>query len=52
MKRQEIVVVLELKEGQKPYEFLEHQGTYEAFKHFFEDIDYKVLSIASEVIES
>jgi len=45
---QTIRVRLELKTGQKPYEVKERSGSgreYEALRHFFEDIGYKVKDI-------
>jgi hypothetical protein len=56
-RKQRLTIVIELKEGQKPYpeDFLEHKGEtkppYNAMKHFFEDINYKVVSQKSEIWE-
>ncbi len=43
---QTIVVKLKLKEGQEPYKFIEH-GKYNALKHFFTDINYRVTKLES-----
>jgi hypothetical protein len=46
---QHISVDIVLKEDQQPYELKEDKGshTYEALKHFFEDIGYTVRAIES-----
>ena len=51
MRLQRIVVDLELKDGQVPYKLVEEKGggwKYDALRHFFEDIDYKVMHLSTE----
>lgn len=51
---QTLTVTLTLKKTQSPYSLLEGKGIgkrkYNALKHFFEDIGYKVQSITSETV--
>jgi hypothetical protein len=52
-KQQTITVALDLKPGQKPYQLFESSGRrlgYQALRHFFEDIGYKVLKIAAILV--